>query len=71
MTMIPGLKGDGDESTVHDRPGRGAQLASVWLTQPALAIERRAQRVDDSADQPVAHRHVHDPARPLDLIARV
>ncbi len=36
-----------------------------------LAIERPAERVDDAPQQSVAHGHVHDPARALDLIAGV
>ena len=36
-----------------------------------LAIQRPAERVDDASHQSVAHRHVHDPARALDFIARM
>ena len=36
-----------------------------------LAVERSAERVDDAADQSLAHGHVHDTTRALDLIARV
>src|ERR1051325_8292328 len=35
----------------------------------ALAVDRHAQRVDHAADQRVAHRHLRDLARALDLVA--
>src|ERR1019366_6902423 len=36
-----------------------------------VAIEWPAERIDDAPQQSVSHGHVHDPARPLDFIARV
>jgi hypothetical protein len=36
-----------------------------------VAIEWPAERIDDAAQQALAHGHVHDPARALDFIAGV
>ena len=41
------------------------------VVQGAAAIERPTERVDDAAQQGIAHRHVHDAAFALDLVARV
>ena len=66
-----GLQRHGDGRTVHDRPRGAFDGQTPAGRDRPFAIERRAQRVDDAPDQPIAHRHVHHPARALDLIARV
>ena len=44
------------------------QLALGRLDRP-LAVERIAERVDHAAEQPLAHRHVHDRLGALDRVA--
>src|SRR6185369_11019775 len=44
-------------------------LARIRRADRALAVDRHAQRVDHAADQRVAHRHLRDLARALDLVA--
>ena len=66
-----GLERHGDGRAVHD--GRGGAFDGQALAggHRPVAIERPTERVDDAPQQSIAHRHVHDPARALDFIARV
>ena len=60
-----------DRSAVHDRPGRTFDRQTLGRWNRSFAIEWPAQWVDDSPDQSIAHRHVHDTTCSLDLIAGV
>ena len=66
-----GLQRHGHGRAVHDGRGGALDGQAIACSQPAPFIERPAQRVDDTAQQPFAHGHIHDPARALDLIARL
>ena len=52
--------------------GAGRSMGKRWLeaTGP-LPSSGPAQRIDDAADQAIAHRHVHHATRALDLSARM
>ena len=51
-------------------PGRlHVDAAALFELDRALAVDRLAQRVDDAAQQALAHRHVHDLAEAADFVA--
>ena len=69
MTMMPVCKRHGDRSAVHDRLGGALDGQTLAGDDRPFAVERPAQRIDDAADQSLAHRHVHHASCALDLIA--
>ena len=66
-----GLERHVDGGTGHDRGGGTFCRQAGSGRHGPTAIKGTAQGIDDTAEQGVAHAHIHDPARALDLIARV
>ena len=66
-----GLQRHRDRRAVHDGRGGPFDGQAIRGVQGAAAVERPAERVDDAAQQGIAHRHVHHAAFAFDLVARV
>ena len=69
--LEPGLERHRDRGAIHDGRGRAFDGQTRPGGHRPVAIERPAQRIDDAPQQSVAHDHIHDPARALDLVAGV
>jgi hypothetical protein len=67
--LQPSLQWHGDRGAVHD--GRGGSLdgQAPGDDHGARFVQRSAKRVDDAAQQAVAHAHVHNPAGALDFVS--
>ncbi len=66
-----GLQRHGDRGPVHDRHSRAFDRQARACEHSSFAVEWQSERIDDTPQQPVADRHVHDPARSPDFVARV
>src|ERR1035438_1690860 len=66
-----GLEWHGDRRAVHDRRGGAFDRQALAGGHRPAVIQGPSERVDDASQQSVAHGHVHNPARALDLIACV
>ncbi len=69
--LDPGLQGDGHGSAIHDGRGGTLDRQAEVRRDGSPAVEGTAQGIDHPAHQAAPHRHVHDPAGPFDLVARV
>ena len=52
-----------------DAGGLDLDAAALRALDRPLAVERVAERIDDAAQEPLAHRHIDDGAGPLDDVA--
>ena len=66
-----GLERHRDGRPIHDGRGRAFDRQVPAFGHRPVAVKGSAERVDDASQQPVAHDHVHDPARAPDFIPRV
>ena len=64
-----GLERHGDRRAIHDGSGGAFDRQALAGSHRPVAIERPAERIDDAAQQPVAHGHIHDAAGALDFVA--
>jgi hypothetical protein len=72
MTLMPVWRGHGDGCAVHD--GRGGAFDGQTPSCRRSALYHRIGRPSGSMTRPskaIAHGHIHDPARALDLVSCV
>ena len=69
--LQPGLQRHGDRRAIHDLSSGTLDGETFGGSHRPLAIERTPQRIDDAAEQPLSHYHVHHTARALDFITRM
>ena len=65
------LERHGDRCAVHDVRSRAFDGQTLTGNHRPFTVERPTERIEHASHQCVAHRHVHDPARALDFVARV
>ncbi|OIQ76275.1 hypothetical protein GALL_420540 [mine drainage metagenome] len=65
-----GLQGHGDRRALHDGCCGPLNRQTLRCRDRALAVQRSAQRVDDTPQQTLPHCHVHDTPRALHRVAR-